>query len=179
MDDARRLGGAERTTELQRQSGRLVVRERTAILDPARQRLAVEQLHGEERQIDGAAVAGRSRMNAEVEDPADVRMRDAAGEQDFAFEALDGVQVAERRAQKLERQSAAELAVEGAVDLADRALTEKTVDTVAPRDEGASLKGRQRGSGHRAPGVFVHRSGSADARRASSSGVLAPRNAGA
>src|SRR5262249_4748901 len=90
-------------------------------------RLALEELHGQER---GRTVA------AEVEDAAHVRVADLARELDLALEALEGAgPLGQIGPDRLQRHADAELEVLGGVDLAHAALGEEAEHAVAAGDQ--------------------------------------------
>ena len=93
---------------------------------------------------DRAAIAGREGVLPEIEDAADVRMRDLARELDLGAEALDAAVVEQIGDEGLERDLLAERLVEGGVDLAHAAGGEKVEDAIAI---GEALAGRQHGHG--------------------------------
>src|SRR3954470_23728941 len=85
--------------------------------------LSIDIFHGDERSaIDFA----------DVEDAADVRMRDQPGDPHFAVEALEQARIARGLfRQEFERDALPECEVSGAVDLAHAATAEESDDAIA------------------------------------------------
>ncbi len=106
---------------------------------PGGERLALEQLHGEEDH----RPAGREVVEADVEDAADVGVGDPARQVDLTLEALDRAGLAGvLRVDGLESQPLAQLEVLGLVDLAHAAAGDEADDPVAPADELARRENR-------------------------------------
>src|SRR6185436_9013324 len=101
-------------------------------LQPLAERLALEQLHGDEQ----LAV-----LLADVVELADVRMVDAGGRPRLALEAPARGVVAAQGAHLLERDGAAEPLVPGCVDDAHAALAERARHGVVP-DPGREARAR-------------------------------------
>ena len=129
MDDTGGVRGPERGGDVLEDRERLAGWERPLAGDPLLERPPVEELHREERDP-----PLRSLVKAEVEDPADVRVRHLPGEEDLAAEALAGLLLA-RGAQRSEGDDGAELEVLGLVDVAHAAAPEGATDAVAARED--------------------------------------------
>ena len=118
--------------ELPRDLDGLVFRQPADAAQQRRQILAVHVLHREEVR---RAVRRRS---TDVEDAADVRMRDAQRQADFVEEPLEPIRVAlDVARQELQRDGLAELQVVGAVDLAHAAAAEQADHAIAAGEDRA------------------------------------------
>src|SRR5262249_32390511 len=135
VDDAGGVRGGEAGGDLLGDGQRLVGRHATLAPDARRKRLALEELHGEERRLAVAAL-----VEPDVEEPADVRVGDLAGELDLALEAADdGVVVGDRVAQRLQRHALLEEEILRLVDFPHAALADDADNAVPLSDEIAGL----------------------------------------
>ena len=142
VDDPLGVGGVEPGRDLRDDREGLGRRDPPRPRDPLRERLPREQLHGQEQDL-GRRLARRPRaVEAEVEDAADVRVRDLAGELDLAHEAVDGLRVLrDLGPDGLERHPLAQAQVLRLVDRSHRALGDEPQDAVAL---GQHVAGRER-----------------------------------
>lgn len=165
VDDARRVRRRERRGGLAGDRQRLLDRQPAAPLEPRRERLPLEQLHGQEddRRPIGLGVV------ADVEDPADVRVGDLARQVDLALEAVDRPLLGgDRRVHRLERDPLAQVAVLRLVDLAHAAAREEADDPVAAGEDGAGLEdGGRRGAAEAAEAAGHRREAASRAARRS------------
>ena len=124
-------------------------REPALALEPLRQRLAVQQLHRDERGRPASPAAGLDVLE-QVEDAADVRVGDLAGELHLAQEALRRPLVAgDLGADRLERDALAERQVLGLVELAHAAAGDEAHDAEAGAQDVARAERRDRIGGAR------------------------------
>ena len=157
VDDALRVQGREGGEHLAPQAQGLGHRQRPA-LQPLRQGLAVEQLHGDEEP---------SRVLADLEYLAGMRVADAGGGAGFASEALAAFFVG--IADGLQRHAAAEARVLGRVDDTHPSLAELVEDAIAadllgqPGRAGRG-SGGPGGGGREAAQETLEPSGASDAR---------------
>ena len=129
MDDRARVRVAERVAELDRDVEDPSLRERSVLQD-ARQRRAVEELHDEVARPPAALFDG-----PEVADVADVGAPDRARRLRFADEARRCIRLARHRsAEHLDRHRAIEHRVAGPVDDPHPSAPELGLDDVAPID---------------------------------------------
>jgi hypothetical protein len=137
VDDALLVRRVEGGGHLRHQRGRLGVSDAADAHEARRQRLALEELHGEE----GDVVAPVARpVQPDVEDAADVGVGHLARELDLALEALEhlGIEGGDVVADGLEGHPLPEQEVLGLVDLAHPTLAEHAQDLVALGDEVAA-----------------------------------------
>ena len=129
MQHALVVRGREARAELPRDLDRLVFRQPADAPQQRRQVFAVHVLHRQEvAPVD----------LADVEDAADVRMRDAQRHAHFVEEPLEPIRIAlDVPRQELQRDRLAELQVVGAVDLAHAAAAEQADHAIAAADERA------------------------------------------
>ena len=155
MDHADPVGGGEGRGDLlyDRQCLRRAHGSRPS--QPVQEGLSRQQLHGQADHVALRSGGRRPGVADEVEDAADIGMRDLPRELDLAFEALGGLAPALRvRQQGLERDPHTQLEILGFVHFPHAAAGEEPHDTVAAgeqlvaSEDGRSLAGRDRGGGH-------------------------------
>ncbi|HVK30760.1 MAG TPA: hypothetical protein VM575_20665 [Nocardioides sp.] len=133
MDDAGAVRGAEPHQHLTDERRELRRAQASGVLDPTRQRLAVEELHHD--------VAIAVVEPAEIQNLEDVIIADAAGRLRFPLEALHHLGVAgEGRVQHLDRDAAIDADVLALVDGTHAALADQPVDPILAFDDLADLE---------------------------------------
>ncbi|HEY8550615.1 MAG TPA: hypothetical protein VIL35_11715 [Vicinamibacterales bacterium] len=117
MDEALLVQRLQRAEDGQRDADGLVLRQHAA-QQPARQRFALEELHGDEEVL---------AFLAHVEHLADVRVADAGGGAGLPPQAIPGAPVQPVAAQHLHRDTAMQPRIEGGVHEAHAAFAEQPV----------------------------------------------------
>jgi hypothetical protein len=148
VDDAVFMGGGEAGAELAGDVESFVGGDAADAAEEGGEVFAIDEFHGEEGMRGGLCRRGGSGGGfwgqsgggnfAEVEDAADIRVRDLAGEADFASEAGERVGIAgERGREKFQSDGLAEFQIFSAVDFAHTAFAERRDDAVAVGESGA------------------------------------------
>src|SRR6202035_1820821 len=147
VDYPRQVGGVEPGGDLAEDRQGLFRRQRTAAAEALAQRLAGQELHGEEDDRGVGALARRARaagwlVAREIEDAADVGGGDLPRELDLTLEGLDGGGVAGHlRADGLQGHPSVELEILHLVHLAHTPAGDEAGHPVAPGDELARGEG--------------------------------------
>jgi len=142
MDDAVFVSGGEAGAELTGDVESFVGGDAADAAEEGGEVFAIDEFHGEEGMGSGGGggLKGQSGGGnfAQVEDAADIGVRNLAGEADFASEAGERVGIAgERGGKKFKSDGLAEFEIFGAVDFAHAALAEWRDNAVAIGESGA------------------------------------------